>query len=125
MQIVAEQRAQLSHSDTHERDLLEELVATEHDEQQQEIAEQVQATRHEQTETRMDLQKVGQMVETAQKWVYISIAAVFVWKVAAATWNRCTPAAVGRDTQAKPQRTAVPPPPAAENTKPGDPFYMA
>ena len=110
--------AQLSHSDDSESDLLEELVAAEHD---KEIAEQVQ-------ETHMALQKVGQMVETAQKWAYISIAGVLIWKVAATTRNRCTSAAVGCDTQkhvAMPQRTTMPPLPAAENVKPGDPFYMA
>ena len=65
--------AQLSKDDDSKSDILEELLA---DEQQQEIAEQVRETRHEQTEVRMDLQKVGQAVEAAQKWAYISIAAV-------------------------------------------------
>ncbi|MEW8688360.1 MAG: hypothetical protein AB2556_21320, partial [Candidatus Thiodiazotropha sp.] len=49
--------------------------------------------RHKQRETRMDLQKVGQMVELAQKWTYISIAAIFVWKVIGAAWKRSTPVA--------------------------------
>ena len=104
--------AELSKDD--DSDLLEELLAGE---QQQEIAEQVRETHHEQTEVRMDLQKVGQAVEAAQKWAYISIAAVLVWKVFAATWKRCTP--VVPTPQQEPQ------PPAVESAKPGDPFYMA
>ena len=78
----------------------------------------LEEARHEQTETRMDLQKVGQMVETAQKWTYISLATILVWKVVGATWKQCTPVATGHDV--------VPPPVVAEQrTKPGDPFYMA
>lgn len=96
-----------------ESDLFEEM-------QQEEIAEQVQETRHEQIETQMDLQKVGQLAETARGWAYISIAAVLVWKIVARTWNRCAPPTVGRDTQ-KPPAAAPPPPPDA---KPGSPFYM-
>ncbi|KAK3796761.1 hypothetical protein RRG08_045768 [Elysia crispata] len=52
--------AQLPKDD--DSDFLEELLVDE----QQEIAEQLRETRHEQAETRMDLQKVGQAVETAK-----------------------------------------------------------
>ena len=81
-------------------------------------ADTLEEAHHEQTETRMDLQKVGQMVEMAQKWTYISLAAILVWKVVRATWKRCTQVAIGHDV--------VPPPVVAEQrTKPGDPFNMA
>ena len=83
--LLVQALAQLPKDD--DSDVLEELLVDE----QQEIAEQLRETRHEQAETRMDLQKVGQVVETAQNWAYISIAAVIVWKVVTATWNRCTP----------------------------------
>ena len=80
---------------------------------------------------RADRDQDGQMVETAQKWTYISLAAILVWKVVGATWKRCTPVAVGRDVvqqQEKQGHTAAPPPPpvvAEQRAKPGDPFYMA
>ncbi|MEW8688826.1 MAG: hypothetical protein AB2556_23660, partial [Candidatus Thiodiazotropha sp.] len=97
-------------------------------------ADALKEARNEQTETRMDLQKVEQMVETAQRWAYISLAAILVWKVVGATWKRCTPVAslVGnsgtataprRDDQAHAAAPAVPV--AEQHTKPGDPFFMA
>ncbi|KAK3781648.1 hypothetical protein RRG08_029310 [Elysia crispata] len=82
--LLVQALAQLPKDD--DSDVLEELLVDE----QQEIAEQLRETRHEQAETRLDLQKVGQAVETAQNWAYISIAAVLVWRVFAATWNRGT-----------------------------------
>ncbi|KAK3720270.1 hypothetical protein RRG08_007891 [Elysia crispata] len=109
--LLVQALAQLPKDD--DSDVLEELLVDE----QQEIAEQLRETRHEQAETRMDLQKVGQVVETAQNWAYISIAAVIVWKVVTATWNRCTP-------RQKPQ-PQKPQPQEVESAKPGDPFYMA
>ncbi|KAK3764539.1 hypothetical protein RRG08_040560 [Elysia crispata] len=71
----------------------------------------------------MDLQKVGQVVETAQNWAYISIAAVLVWKVVAATWNRCTPPTPQQKPQ--PQKPPLALLQEAESAGPGDPFYMA
>ncbi|KAK3772396.1 hypothetical protein RRG08_031419 [Elysia crispata] len=109
--LLVQALAQLPKDD--DSDVLEELLVDE----QQEIAEQLRETRHEQAETRMDLQKVGQVVETAQNWAYISIAAVIVWKVVTATWNRCTP-------RQKPQ-PQNPQPKEVESAKPGHPFYMA
>ncbi|MEW8689154.1 MAG: hypothetical protein AB2556_25310 [Candidatus Thiodiazotropha sp.] len=97
-------------------------------------ADALEEARHEQTETRMDLQKVGQMAETAQKWIYISLAAILVWKVVGATWKRCTPVAslVGNSGIATAPRrddqghAAAPAAPVGEkHTKPGDPFFMA
>ncbi|KAK3776399.1 hypothetical protein RRG08_023752 [Elysia crispata] len=94
--LLVQALAQLPKDDN--SDLLEELLADE----QQEIAEQLRETHHEQAETRMDLQKVGQVV--------------LVWKVVAATWNRCTP------PQQKPPLALLQ---EARNAGPGDPFYMA
>ncbi|MEW8333912.1 MAG: hypothetical protein AB2692_23480 [Candidatus Thiodiazotropha sp.] len=94
-------------------------------------ADALKEARDEQTETRMDLQKVEQMVETAQRWAYISLAAILVWKVVGATWKRCTPVAspVGNSgTATAPQRDDQGPaaaPAAKQHTKPGDPFFMA
>ncbi|KAK3789173.1 hypothetical protein RRG08_001565 [Elysia crispata] len=71
----------------------------------------------------MYLQKVGQAVETAQNWAYISIAAVIVFKIVTATWNRGTPRQKPQPQKPQPQK-----PPLlqeARNAKPGDPFYMA
>ncbi|MEW8688004.1 MAG: hypothetical protein AB2556_19510 [Candidatus Thiodiazotropha sp.] len=69
-------------------------------------------------ETRMDLQKVGQLVEMAQKWTYISLTAMFVWKVVRATWKRCTPiASLVRNSE-----TATA---GEQRTKLGDPFFIA
>ena len=110
--LLVQALAQLPKDD--DSDVLEELLVDE----QQEIAEQLRETRHEQAETRMDLQKVGQAVETAQNWAYISIAAVIVWKVVTATWNRCTP-------RQNPQPQKPPLLQEARNAKPGNPFYMA
>ena len=115
--LLVQALAQLPKDD--DSDLLEELLADE----QQEIAEQLRETRHEQAETRMDLQKVGQVVETAQNWAYISIAAVLVWKVVAATWNRCTPPTPQQKPQ--PQKPPLALLQEAESAGPGDPFYMA
>ena len=109
--LLVQALAQLPKDD--DSDVLEELLVDE----QQEIAEQLQETRHEQAETRMDLQKVGQVVETAQNWAYISIAAVIIWRVVTATWNRGTP-------RQKPQ-PQNPQPKEVESAKPGHPFYMA
>ena len=119
--LLVQALAQLPKDD--DSDLLEELLADE----QQEIAEQLRETRHEQAETRMDLQKVGQVVETAQNWAYISIAAVFVWKVVAATWNRCTPPTPRQESQPQkpPQAGSLALLQEAERAIPGDPFYMA
>ncbi|KAK3787929.1 hypothetical protein RRG08_008948 [Elysia crispata] len=103
--------AQLPKDD--DSDVLEELLVDE----QQEIAEQLRETRHEQAETRMDLQKVGQVVETAQNWAYISIAAVIIWRVVTATWNRGTPR-----QNPQPQN---PQPKEVESAKPVHPFHMA
>ena len=71
-----------------------------------------------QTETRMDIQKVGQMVETAQKWTYLSLAAILVWKVIGATWKQCAPAA-----EHNVQEHAAAPPPQ-EVADPKNPHYM-
>ena len=107
-------------------DIAEELATT-----ASRRADTLEEARHEQTETRMDRQKDGQMVETAQNWTYISLAAILVWKVVGATGKRCMPVAVGRDVvqqQEKQGHTAAPPPPpvvAEHRAKPGDPFYMA
>ncbi|KAK3763796.1 hypothetical protein RRG08_065759 [Elysia crispata] len=109
--LLVQALAQLPKDD--DSDVLEELLVDE----QQEIAEQLRETRHEQAETRLDLQKVGQAVETAQNWAYISIAAVLVWRVFAATWNRGTPR-----QNPQPQN---PQPKEVESAKPGHPFYMA
>ena len=37
-------------------------------------------------------------VETAQRWAYISLAAILVWKVVGATWKRCFPSWEQRDS---------------------------
>ncbi|KAK3732167.1 hypothetical protein RRG08_026549 [Elysia crispata] len=111
--LLVQALAQLPKDD--DSDLLEELLADE----QQEIAEQLRETRHEQAETRMDLQKVGKV----QNWAYISIAAVLVWKVVAATWNRCTPPTPQQKPQ--PQKPPLALLQEAESAGPGDPFYMA
>ena len=118
--LLVQALAQLPKDD--DSDLLEELLADE----QQEIAEQLRETRHEQAETRMDLQKVGQVVETAQNWAYISIAAVFVWKVVAVTWNRFTPPTPRQESQPQkpPQAGSLALLQEAERAIPGDPFYM-
>ena len=55
--------------------------------------QRVEEARREQTEAGMDLQKAGQLAETAQKWAYLSLAAMLVWKVVGATWKQCTPVA--------------------------------
>ena len=115
--LLVQALAQLPKDD--DSDLLEELLTDE----QQEIAEQLRETRHEQAETRMDLQKVGQVVETAKNWAYISIAAVLVWKVVAATWNRCTPPTPQQKPH--PQKPPLALLQEAESAGPGDPFYMA
>ena len=109
--LLVQALAQLPKDD--DSDVLEQLLVDE----QQEIAEQLRETRHEQAETRMDLQKVGQVVKTAQNWAYISIAAVIVLKIVTATWNRGTP-------RQKPQ-PQKPQPQEVESAKPGGPFYMA
>ena len=130
--LLAEVLAQLASNNAQDaffdelEDIAKELATT-----ASRLTDTLEEARHEQTETRMDLQKVGQMVETAQKWTYISLAAILVWKVVGATWKRCTPVAVGRDIvqqQEKQGHTAAPPPPpvvAEQRAKPGDPFYMA
>ncbi|GFS16366.1 hypothetical protein ElyMa_001471100 [Elysia marginata] len=104
-----------------ETDLLEELVAD--------------AREEEEAETSVDMQKIGQMAASAQKWAYISIAAVLVWKVAASTWKQCgsppLAAAVSAMRGNRPQHPsgpetgAGPQPPAVRDAGPGDPFYMA
>ena len=78
-----------------------------------------------QTETRMDIQKVGQMVETAQKWTYLALAAILVWKVVGATWKQCAPAAehnVQKQTAAPAVQEQTSAPKAARSKT--DPFYM-
>ena len=114
--LLVQALAQLPKDD--DSDVLEELLVDE----QQEIAEQLRETRHEQAETRLDLQKVGQAVATAQNWAYISIAAVLVWRVFAATWNRGTPRQNPQPQKPQPQN---PQPKEVESAKPGHPFYMA
>ena len=114
--LLVQALAQLPKDD--DSDVLEELLVDE----QQEIAEQLRETRHEQAETRMDLQKVGQVVETAQNWAYISIAAVIIWRVVTATWNRGTPRQNPQPQKPQPQN---PQPKEVESAKPGHPFYMA
>lgn len=101
--LLAEVLAQLAQCNEEEDALLDEVASQEAEE-----------ACHE------DLQKVGQMVETTQKWIYISLAAVFALKVVGAAWKRCTPV-----------RHDVGPAPPVENTNPqdasanpGDPFYM-
>ena len=71
-----------------------------------------------QTETRMDIQKVREMVETAQKWTFLSLAAILVWKVVGATWKQCAPAAE-HNVQ---EHAAAPPPPEVADSK--NPHYM-
>ncbi|MEW8688335.1 MAG: hypothetical protein AB2556_21190 [Candidatus Thiodiazotropha sp.] len=111
--------AQLAQCDNTQDAFLDELedVAKELATTASQRADALEEARHEQTETRMDLQKVGQMVEMAQKWTYISLAAIFVWKVVGATWKRCTPVAslVGNS------RTTT----APRRDDQGDPFFMA
>ena len=119
--LLVQALAQLPKDD--DSDVLEELLVDE----QQEIAEQLRETHHEQAETRLDLQKVGQAVETAQNWAYISIAAVLVWRVFAATWNRGTPRQNPQPQKPQPQNPQPqnPQPKEVESAKPGHPFYMA
>ncbi|GFR98530.1 hypothetical protein ElyMa_004504400 [Elysia marginata] len=93
------------------------------------------AREEEEAETRVDMQKIGQMAASAQKWAYISIAAALVWKVAASTWKQCgsppLAAAVSAMRGNRPQHPsgpetgAGPQPPAVRDAGPGDPFYMA
>ena len=90
------------------------------------ILDELEETHQEQTETRTDVQKVGQMVEMAQNWAYLSLAAVLVWKVVGATVRQCTPAAMPSKTPtvlAKQNSTAALPP-LPDDAKPGNPFYM-
>ncbi|MEW8688727.1 MAG: hypothetical protein AB2556_23165, partial [Candidatus Thiodiazotropha sp.] len=94
-------------------------------------ADALKEARDEQTETRMDLQKVEQMVEMAQRWAYISLAAILVWKVIGATWKRCMPVAslVGNSGTATAPRHDdhgnAAAPAVEKHTKPKDPFSIA
>ena len=94
-----------------ERDGLEE----EREEEREELEEEREK------ETRMDIQKVGQMMETAQKWTYISIAAILVWKIVGATWKQCAPA-VQEQTAAPAVQEKTAAPKAVRPKR--DPFYM-
>lgn len=95
------------------------------DELREEVAEMLEerATHRvlqEKMETRMDLQKLWQMVETAQRWAYLSLAALFVWKVASTTWERCAP------PTSSPQAANVSAPGRLQQqkTQPGNSFHM-
>ena len=57
------------------------------EEERNEEREELEEEREE--ETRMEIQKVGQTVE---KWTYLSIASILVWKIVGATWKQCAPA---------------------------------
>ena len=85
-----------------ERDELEE----EREEERGELEEE-----HEE-ETQMEIQKVRQ---TVQKWTYISIAAILIWKIVGAIWKQSGPAI--QEETAVQEQTAAPRPKR-------DPFYM-
>ena len=63
-------------------------------------------------ETRMEIQKVGQTVE---KWTYLSITAILVWKIVGAAWKQHAPAV--QEQTAIQEQTAVP-------RSKRDPFYI-
>ncbi|MEW8688590.1 MAG: hypothetical protein AB2556_22480, partial [Candidatus Thiodiazotropha sp.] len=122
VEVLASQRDQDVFLDELE-DVVKELTTT-----VSQRADALDEARNEQTETRMDLQKVEQMVETAQKWACISLAAILVWKVVGATWKRCTLVAslVGNSGTPRNDDQGYTAAPAAEqHTKPKDPFSMA
>ncbi|MEW8689058.1 MAG: hypothetical protein AB2556_24830 [Candidatus Thiodiazotropha sp.] len=75
--------AQLAQCDNTQDAFLDELEEVANAASQR--ADAQDEARHEQTETRMDLQKVGQMADAAQIWTYMSLAAILVWKVVGAT----------------------------------------
>ena len=94
-----------------ERDELEEERKEEREELEEECEE----------ETRMDIQKVGHMVETAQKWTNISITAILVWKIVGATWKQCAPAVQEQTAAPAVQEQTT----APKSVRPKrDPFYM-
>lgn len=89
-------------------------------------------TEEAQQDTQTVLEKIEEMVDTAQRWVYISIAAAVVCGVFAKTWNHCTsmapphaqkppntnPPAVVPVVPEEREQLAQKPPPV------GHPFYM-
>ena len=88
MRLLEEMLAQLDRNDAHDvfLDKLEDALS--------DLAPQrVEGARREQTEAGKDLQKAGQLGEMAQKWAYLSLAAMLIWKVVGATWKQCTPVA--------------------------------
>ena len=94
--------------------LVEVLAQLVHNNELEEERDELEEEREEeaQTETRMDIQKVGQMMET----IYLSLAAILIWKVVGATWKRYTPE---HNVQ---EHAAAPLPP--EVADPKNPHYM-
>lgn len=69
-------------------EIVDELL--EEEPQDEELEVLVEDVAEQQQKTRMDLQKVGQLVEQVQRWTYLSLAAVLVWRVVGTTLRNCS-----------------------------------
>ncbi|MEW8688983.1 MAG: hypothetical protein AB2556_24455 [Candidatus Thiodiazotropha sp.] len=115
--------------------LVEVLVALKRGEDKEEdedlysFLEDIEEKTEVQQDTRTVLEKIEQMVDTARRWVYISIAAAVVCGVFAKTWNHCTsmapPHAQKLPNTNPPAVVPIPPKQLAQKPPPvGHLFYM-
>ena len=89
--------------------LLEVMAQLVHNTELEEERDELEEEREEDREEREEEREEEIRMDTAQKWAYISIAAILVWKIVGATWKQCAPSVQ--------EQTAAP------RTK-RDPFYM-